>query len=135
MRGRRHVLCRRGLCIGHDRKCRRSRMVREPGRLDYGAESRNGNSITRRSSRSGTGVPVSILAIDIGGTKFSMAVFEEGRMLTRESRATDREGGREWMASQLLEVASAWKKQHALDRCGIGFGGPVDFKRQRIVLS
>ena len=41
----------------------------------------------------------------------------------------------QWMASQLLEVASAWKKQHALDRCGIGFGGPVDFKRQRIVLS
>ena len=34
-----------------------------------------------------------ILAIDIGGTKFSMAVFDGDRMVRRESRATDA-GGR-----------------------------------------
>src|ERR1039457_6166807 len=37
---------------------------------------------------------VMILAIDIGGTKFSMAVFEGDRMVRRESRATDAGGGR-----------------------------------------
>ena len=59
---------------------------------------------------------MSVLSIDIGGTKFSMAVFEDGHMVARESRATDREGGRDWMASQLLEVASAWKKRtHWID--------------------
>ncbi len=35
-----------------------------------------------------------ILAIDIGGTKFSMAAFEADRMTERVSHATDREGGR-----------------------------------------
>ena len=34
------------------------------------------------------------IAIDIGGTKFSMAVFEADRMVRRESRATDRDGGK-----------------------------------------
>ena len=38
-----------------------------------------------------------ILAIDIGGTKFSMAAFAGDHMVRRESRATDAEGGREWI--------------------------------------
>ena len=42
------------------------------------------------------------LSIDIGGTKFSMAVFEGSQMVARETRATDREGGREWMLAQIL---------------------------------
>ena len=33
---------------------------------------------------------MSTLAIDIGGTKFSMAVFDGERMIERESHATDR---------------------------------------------
>jgi len=36
---------------------------------------------------------VNTLAIDIGGTKFTVALFVEGRLTQRESRATDREGG------------------------------------------
>jgi glucokinase len=75
------------------------------------------------------------LSIDIGGTKFSMAVFEGSRMVARESRATDRQGGREWMLAQILEIAHPWKREHRLERCGIGFGGPVDFAKQRVVLS
>jgi glucokinase len=71
------------------------------------------------------------LAIDIGGTKFSMAVFEGDRMITRESRATDREGGRNWMLEQIVAIA----KPHQFDRCGIGFGGPIDFTNQQVALS
>ena len=78
---------------------------------------------------------MSTLAIDIGGTKFSMAVFEEGRMLERASRATDREGGREWMLQQIAAIARDWATRYRLERCGIGFGGPVEFDRQRIALS
>lgn len=73
------------------------------------------------------------LAIDIGGTKFSIAVFEDERMVERESRSTDREGGRDWMVEQISSIAARWKKKY--DRCGIGFGGPVDFAEQRIALS
>jgi glucokinase len=73
------------------------------------------------------------LAIDIGGTKFTVAVFEGDRMILRESRATDREGGPTWMLGQLVEIVKAWGVP--LGRCGIGFGGPVFFDRQRIALS
>jgi glucokinase len=76
-----------------------------------------------------------ILAIDIGGTKFSMAVFDGSDMVRRESRATDAAGGREWMTSQIGEIASAWRGEFPLESCGIGFGGPVNFAAQRVVFS
>lgn len=75
------------------------------------------------------------LAIDIGGTKFSIAVFEGGRIARRESRSTDREGGRDWMLGQIVSIAKDWQRELKLDRCGIGFGGPVDFAAQRVALS
>src|SRR5581483_10945248 len=73
-----------------------------------------------------------ILAIDIGGTKFSTALFENDKMIRRESRRTDRDGGPEWMVAQIEEVVRPWGD---VDRCGIGFGGPVDFSNQRVALS
>ena len=75
------------------------------------------------------------LAIDIGGTKFSMALFENERMAARESGPTDREGGRDWLLARLEPVAHNWKREYRFDRCGIGFGGPVDFDRQVVALS
>jgi glucokinase len=75
------------------------------------------------------------LAIDIGGTKFAVALFEDECMTRRESRATDREGGPGWMLEQIETIWHAWKPQAVLHRCGIGFGGPVDFERQRVALS
>ncbi len=78
---------------------------------------------------------MSTLAIDIGGTKFGMAVFDDGRMVARESRATDRGGGRAWMLAQITQVAGEWMTLFRFDRCGIGFGGPVHFDEQRIAMS
>ena len=75
------------------------------------------------------------LAIDIGGTKFSIAAFLEGKMVRRESRPTDREGGRDWMVNQILQIARVWQHDLSFNRCGIGFGGPVDFSRQMIARS
>jgi glucokinase len=75
------------------------------------------------------------LAIDIGGTKFTMAVFDGRCMVARESRTTDRQGGREWMMEQIYSIASAWRAEHDFARCGIGFGGPVIFSEQRVALS
>jgi glucokinase len=75
------------------------------------------------------------LAIDIGGTKFSLAVFEGGRMILRESRPTDREGGRDWMLDAIVSTARQWQRQTRLDACGIGFGGPVDYQKQMVALS
>jgi glucokinase len=75
------------------------------------------------------------LAIDIGGTKFSLAAFDGEKMVRRESRATDREGGREWMLKELVKLTGDWQRDIAFVRCGIGFGGPVRFAEQRVALS
>lgn len=76
-----------------------------------------------------------ILAIDIGGTKFTMAVFSGSEMVRRETRTTDAAGGREWMVGQIHEIVSEWRREDRFERCGIGFGGPVNFAAQRVVLS
>jgi glucokinase len=75
------------------------------------------------------------LAIDIGGTKFAMAIFEDDKIVRRDSRVTDRQGGKDWMLEQIVAIARDWQRDIRLDRCGIGFGGPVDFQRQVIQLS
>jgi glucokinase len=80
------------------------------------------------------------LAIDIGGTKFSLARFEDGRMTARESCPTDREAGPERMLAEIQKIARGWAVgvngvAAPFDGCGIGFGGPVDFARQRVALS
>jgi glucokinase len=76
-----------------------------------------------------------ILAIDIGGTKFSVAAFDGDRMVRRESHATDSTGGRAWMTARLEEIVRRWRADLSFERCGIGFGGPVDYAAQRVVLS
>jgi glucokinase len=78
-----------------------------------------------------------MLAVDIGGTKFSLAAFEGARMIARESRPTDRRRGPAGMLPQIEEVFLRWKQEFgfAPDRCGIGFGGPVDFPSQTVTLS
>src|SRR5690242_527180 len=72
-------------------------------------------------------------AIDIGGTKFSVAGFEDDRLIWRETAVTDRERGPDWMCSQIERMLTS--RQVRPDRCGIGFGGPVDFPTQTVTLS
>lgn len=75
------------------------------------------------------------LAIDVGGTKFTLAAFEGEQMVRRHSQATDREGGRDWMLAQIERIAAEWAREAPFERCGIGFGGPVDFASQTVALS
>ncbi len=75
------------------------------------------------------------LAIDIGGTKFSIALFAGDRMELRETEATDRAGGREWMLARIASMAADWRGRFGFQRCGVGFGGPVLFDSQRVALS
>ena len=71
------------------------------------------------------------LAIDIGGTKFTLGLFQEDKLIRRESRPTDATGGKDWMLASIERIVSSWN----FDRCGIGFGGPVKFDDQRVALS
>jgi glucokinase len=74
---------------------------------------------------------VNTLAIDIGGTKFSVVLFEDEKIVQRVTRPTDREGGPEWMLRQIEGIVGGWR----FDRCGVGFGGPVNFLSRRVALS
>lgn len=78
---------------------------------------------------------MSILAIDIGGTKFTMALFEGGRMVQRISLATDREGGKDWMLARIGSIGDEWRGGGSFQAIGVGFGGPVNFETQQVVLS
>jgi glucokinase len=71
------------------------------------------------------------LAIDIGGTKFSVALFEGEAMIRRETHPTDAAGGRAWMLRRIEEVVAGWP----FEQCGVGFGGPVEFEKQWVALS
>jgi glucokinase len=74
-----------------------------------------------------------VLAIDIGGSKHSLALFRDRRMLRRSTHQTDVAGGREWMMAHLGELARECLRDGASPAaCGIGFGGPVDFPKQRV---
>lgn len=75
------------------------------------------------------------LAVDIGGTKLSLALFKDDAMERRITRATDRAGGPDWMLRRIQEIGSDWASEDAIDACGIGFGGPVDFPAQRVICS
>ncbi len=76
-----------------------------------------------------------VLAIDIGGTKFQAAAFEDGVMIRRETRMTDREGGRAALLDSLGPLVRTWQSELHFDRCGIGFGGPVHWATQMVVTS
>ncbi len=58
--------------------------------------------------------------------------FDGDQLSRRETRSTDRDGGPEAMLAQIEGIVREWP---AFDRCGIGFGGPVDFAKQRVMLS
>jgi glucokinase len=75
------------------------------------------------------------LAVDIGGTKFAVALFDGDRMVRRESRPTNRDGARDWMLGQVVATGREWKREFPFTCCGIGFGGPVDFGQQRVAFS
>jgi len=59
-----------------------------------------------------------------------MAVFAGDRMAERASHSTDPS-----ILDRIAAIIDEWKARYSFDRCGIGFGGPVDFENQRVILS
>ena len=75
------------------------------------------------------------LALDVGGTNFSIAVFRGSVMEHSETRSTLRDAGPIWMLDQMQEAVAGWGLSQPIDGCGIGFGGPVHFPTQRVIYS
>jgi len=76
-----------------------------------------------------------VIAFDIGGTRFRAGLFDpEGRRLLILELETSRDGGREWMLEQLRNHFGTLrqKSDYPVKACGVSFGGPVDYDRQRV---
>jgi glucokinase len=56
-------------------------------------------------------------------------------MVRRVTLPTDRAGGPEAMLPQIVEIARGWQQETPFQRCGVGFGGPVDFASQQVLFS
>jgi glucokinase len=82
-----------------------------------------------------------IIGIDVGGTNTSGGLAaDDGTLLARLRRRTDRARGAaagldliEQIIAELMDHAA--KDGLAVERIGIGFGGPVDFERGIVLLS
>jgi glucokinase len=76
-----------------------------------------------------------VVAVDVGGTHFHVALFDAGgrRLFVSEGR-TETSGGREWMLNEIRERARELitKSDQPVESCGISFGGPVDYRQQRV---
>lgn len=76
-----------------------------------------------------------VIAVDVGGTNFRLGLFDQGGRSLRVSEGeTLRSGGRDWMLQQLLERSRTCmeKTDCPVTSCGVSFGGPVDYERQRV---
>lgn len=80
---------------------------------------------------------VQTLAVDIGGTKFTIGGFAGVELVLRESYATNRDDAAASTYGQIEETVKRWGKASGFrpERCGIGFGGPVDFPSQTVTMS
>jgi glucokinase len=75
------------------------------------------------------------LAIDIGGAKTTLARFDGDRLMEKRIEPTDRAAGRTPLLDRLAVHLSALRAAQSIDRCGVSFGGPVDFANQRVYHS
>lgn len=75
------------------------------------------------------------LAIDIGGTNFSIAIFEGASLIGKLTHSTDRKASPIGMLNQIEKMLKVLWHDGTLHGCGIGFGGPVDFTAQKVIAS
>ncbi|MGQ9574243.1 MAG: ROK family protein [Thermoguttaceae bacterium] len=77
------------------------------------------------------------LGIEIGGTKLQLGVGRgDGPPLAALARLdVEPQSGAERIRRQIQEVAGPLIRQYGVRRIGIGFGGPVDAQRGRVILS
>lgn len=76
---------------------------------------------------------MTVLAIDLGGTKTAAGVVEAGRVIEHRSWPTPSNGGARTILAEVIEQCRPWVAD--VDTCGVSFGGPFDFATQSCVRS
>jgi glucokinase len=81
-------------------------------------------------------LPTALLAIEIGGSKLQLfAGRGDGKILDRRRFAVDREAGGAGIRSQIAEALPELMARWQPGAIGVGYGGPVDWRRGRITRS
>jgi glucokinase len=76
------------------------------------------------------------LGVEIGGTKLQAGVCDQrGRLQTLARRLVQRKQGARAILRHLEEIIPSLLEAHHVRAIGVGFGGPVDFARGRVVRS
>jgi glucokinase len=75
------------------------------------------------------------ISIDVGGTNFSVAAFAGSSLVGKLTHPTDREAGPNGMLDKIEEMLNSLWPGATFHGCGIGFGGPVDFATQKVIMS
>ena len=76
------------------------------------------------------------LGVEIGGTKLQVAVCDSrGRVRELVREPVDRKRGARGILKQLEQMVPPLLSRHRVRAIGVGFGGPVDARRGRVVKS
>src|SRR5439155_12745763 len=76
------------------------------------------------------------LGIEIGGTKLQLvAGGAEGNIHERRNYSVNRDLGAGGIRAQIEKAVPELVQQHKPARIGVGFGGPVDWKKGKICRS
>jgi glucokinase len=78
---------------------------------------------------------MNFLGIEIGGTKLQVVAGRGSCMADRRRFAIDAKGGAAAIRDQIILVLPELMAKHAPVAIGVGFGGPVDWRRGRIGCS
>lgn len=78
-----------------------------------------------------------LVGIEIGGTKTQVVIGDKvGSIRNRYRFAVRKELGAEGILGQIEFVLKEWKRHHlVVNGIGVGYGGPVDYKKGRIICS
>jgi glucokinase len=76
------------------------------------------------------------LALEIGGTKLQLAIFDaELAIVDRFRFQVDRESGAAGIRDRICETLERLLSERPPSACGVGFGGPLDYENGRIARS
>jgi len=77
-----------------------------------------------------------LLGVEIGGTKLQFGICDRrGRLLALRRVPADRRGGRRQIMSHVIHELTPLLAKWPVRGIGVGFGGPVDSERGRVVKS
>ncbi len=79
---------------------------------------------------------MNLLGIEIGGSKLQVVLGDEAGKISRRAKLeVDRSKGGAGIRKLIAETVSTWRKEISWSAAGCGYGGPVDWRTEKICCS